>query len=661
MKLKHKILIALMATSLVPLLFLGFSALYTASNSLEKAAYDKLNAVREIKKSQIEQYFVARQAELEILQQSVAKIYADHDHEAVSISEVAHNHDQYFKDFIETFGYYDLFLINPSGEVFYSVEKEPDYQSNLLTGAFNNSGLAKLFVKVKNSQSYYLQDFSPYQPSNNEPAGFIAIPLVDRGQVQMIVALQLSLKTINDVMMQREGMGETGESYLVGDDLRMRSDSFLDPQGHSVLASFAGSIDANGVNTLAVKEALTGISGSKIINDYNGNPVLSAYTPVNVTGLKWVLLSEIDEAEALAPVQSLRNIILLLLTCTLAVVSAVAMIVTRSIIKPIGGEPGTMAELAESIAGGNLTYSFNSTVSNTGVYAAMDKMSANLNSVISRISGMTLELASSASESSKIAEQANLSITAQQDNIGNVAAAMQEMSATIKEVADNAQNVSGNTHNVQHASSEAKQEVEKTINTINYLSQELNIASNAIQKVDNKSQEIGSILEVIRGIADQTNLLALNAAIEAARAGDQGRGFAVVADEVRELAHKTKLSTSNIESMIQVLQEGVADAVQVMNKSNQMATETVSTAEQAAAAIHKSHAEIDAITHSVTHIATAAAQQSMASEEINQAIEQISNAAILNASGITELSSSSEHLNQLSCNLKGVTDKFVVA
>ena len=113
--------------------------------------------------------------------------------------------------------------------------------------------------------------------------------------------------------------------------------------------------------------------------------------------------------------------------------------------------------------------------------------------------------------------------------------------------------------------------------------------------------------------------------------------------------------------MIQVLQEGVGDAVQVMHKSNLLATETVTTAEQAAAAIHKSHSEIDAITNSVTHIATAAAQQSMASEEINQAIEQISNAAILNASGITELSSSSEHLNQLSCNLKGMTDKFIVA
>ena len=260
MKLKHRILIALMATSLVPLLFLGFSALYTASNSLEQAAYEKLSAVREIKKTQIEQYFVARKAELEILQQSVAKIYADHDHQAASESEVAHNHDQYFKNFIQTFGYYDLFLIDPRGEIFYTVEKEADYQSNVLTGAFNSSGLAKLFVKVKNSQSYHLQDFSPYQPSNNEPAGFIAIPLIDKGKVQMVVALQLSLKTINELMMQREGMGKTGESYLVGDDLRMRSDSFLDPQGHSVVASFAGSIDANGVDTLAVNEALRGIS-----------------------------------------------------------------------------------------------------------------------------------------------------------------------------------------------------------------------------------------------------------------------------------------------------------------------------------------------------------------------------------------------------------------
>ncbi|MCJ8297883.1 MAG: methyl-accepting chemotaxis protein, partial [Pseudomonadales bacterium] len=583
MKLKHRILIALMATSLIPLLFLGYSSLYTASNSLEQAAYDRLSAVREIKKTQIEQYFTARQAELEILRLSVAKIYDDHDYQPSASSTVAHAHEKYFKTFIQTFGYYDLFLIDPKGEVLYSVEKESDYQSNLLTGPFNSSGLAKLFVKVKNSQSYQLQDFSPYEPSNNDPAAFIAIPLVKQGQLQMIVALQLSLKTINDLMMQREGMGVTGESYLVGADLRMRSDSFLDPEGHSVSASFAGNIANNGVDTESVNEALQGLSGSKIIIDYNGNPVLSAFTPVNVKGLNWVLLAEIDEAEAMAPVQSLRNIILLLLAITLGVVTAVAFVVTRSIIKPIGGEPGIMAELAHSIADGNLTYSFNSRDSNTGVYAAMDKMSTNLNSMISRISGMTVELASTASESSKIAEQANINISAQQDNIGSVAAAMQEMSATIKDVSNNAQNVSDNTHNVQETSSEAKQEVYKTISTINGLSKEINNATQAIHTVNTKSQEIGSILEVIRGIADQTNLLALNAAIEAARAGDQGRGFAVVADEVRQLAHKTKQSTSNIETMICVLQEGVTNAVEVMNKSNQLATETVASAEQAAA------------------------------------------------------------------------------
>ena len=661
MKLKHKILIALMATSLIPLLFLGYTSLYTASNSLEQAAYDRLSAVRELKKPQIEQYFTARQAELEILRLSVAKIYDDHDYQSSASSTVAHEHEKYFKTFIQTFGYYDLFLIDPKGEVFYSVEKESDYQSNLLTGAFNSSGLAKLFFKVKSSQSYQLQDFSPYEPSNNEPAAFIAIPLVKQGQIQMIVALQLSLKTINDLMMQREGMGETGESYLVGADLRMRSDSFLDPEGHSVSASFAGNIANNGVDTESVNEALQGLSGSKIIIDYNGNPVLSAFTPVDVKGLNWVLLAEIDEAEAMAPVQSLRNIILLLLAITLGIVTAVAFMVTRSIIKPIGGEPGIMAELAHSIADGNLTYSFNRRDSNTGVYAAMDKMSTNLNNIISRISGMTVELASTASESSKIAEQANINISAQQDNIGSVAAAMQEMSATIKDVSNNAQNVSDNTHNVQETSSEAKQEVYKTISTINGLSKEINNATQAIHTVNTKSQEIGSILEVIRGIADQTNLLALNAAIEAARAGDQGRGFAVVADEVRQLAHKTKQSTSNIETMICVLQEGVTNAVEVMNKSNQLATETVASAEQAAAAINKSHSEIDAITASITQIAAAAGQQSIASEEINQAIEQISNAAIQNACGITELSSSSEHLNKLSCSLKGVTDKFIVA
>lgn len=116
----------------------------------------------------------------------------------------------------------------------------------------------------------------PNAPSNDEPAAFIAQPVIHEGGVELILALQLSLESINNIMQQRAGMGQTGETYLVGQDKLMRSDSFLDPKGHSVNASFAGTVEDNGCDTEAAQMVLNGETGAKIITDYNGNPVLSA-------------------------------------------------------------------------------------------------------------------------------------------------------------------------------------------------------------------------------------------------------------------------------------------------------------------------------------------------------------------------------------------------
>ncbi|MCP4689560.1 MAG: methyl-accepting chemotaxis protein, partial [Desulfobacterales bacterium] len=189
--------------------------------------------------------------------------------------------------------------------VFYTVSKEADYQTNMVNGKYADSGLGKLARNVMESKKFGFADFEPYAPSGGEPASFIARPVVNRGKVEMVVALQVSLNAVNDIMQQRDGMGETGETYLIGADKRMRSDSFLDKEGHSVKASFAGDIANNGVDTEAAAEALAGKTDRKVVQDYNDNPVLSAYTPVKLWDVTWGLLAEIDEAEVKKPIRDL--------------------------------------------------------------------------------------------------------------------------------------------------------------------------------------------------------------------------------------------------------------------------------------------------------------------------------------------------------------------
>ena len=145
----------------------------------------------------------------------------------------------YFDDYVEKYGYYDLFLISPNGDVFYTVAKEADYQTNIISGVYSTSGLGNLTREVVSTGRFGFADFEPYAPSNGEPAAFMAQPLVHDGEIEMIIALQLPLEGINFVMSERTGMGETGESYLIGSDMLMRSDSFLDPVNHTVMASFA--------------------------------------------------------------------------------------------------------------------------------------------------------------------------------------------------------------------------------------------------------------------------------------------------------------------------------------------------------------------------------------------------------------------------------------
>jgi len=656
MKLQHKIFTAFFAIGLIPALILSMSALSISSNSLESQAYNQLTSIRAIKKQQIESYFQEREGDLLMLTESIKSQMSFDSFDIMNDSAMQQN--DYFKKFISTYGYYDLFLISPQGDVFYTAEKEADYQTNLVSGAYRNSGLGSLFKDVLSSEEYQLKDFSPYLPSNNEPAAFIALPLKSQGETKLIVALQLSIDKINDIMQQRDGMGETGESYLVGDDKRMRSDSYLDPVGHSIKASFSGTIQKNGVDTQALNEGLKGLTDIKIVEDYNGNSVLSAYTPIKIKNVNWVLLAEIDEAEAMAPVTQLRWIILIIMLVSAAAISIVAFKIARSITRPLGGEPHEMQSITEKIASGDLTFKFKSTVVKMGVYGSMHRMSNKLSEVIGNITNVTVELSSAAGQTSSTSVQANMSLQEQQANIETVSSAMTEMATTIQDVANNARLVADSTNYVEDLSKTANHQVTHTISVIGSLSTEINNATKVIQQVESNSQEIGSILEVIRGIADQTNLLALNAAIEAARAGEQGRGFAVVADEVRQLAQKTQKSTQDIKDMIELLQQGTQDAVNVMEKSTTQAEQTVSSAQKTADAITNSYQEIQTISLNAEQIATAADQQSIAAESINQSLVAINEAAHQNAIGVDEISTTSEHLNQLAINLKEITHQF---
>jgi methyl-accepting chemotaxis protein len=287
-------------------------------------------------------------------------------------------------------------------------------------------------------------------------------------------------------------------------------------------------------------------------------------------------------------------------------------------------------------------------------------MADNFHTVVTSVKDAIARLASAAEETSVITTQTTGGIKQQQTETAQVATAINQMSATVQEVARNAVEAASAAQQADQTFNEGKLVIDRVIGAIGDLSNEVEKASGVIKQLETESNNIGSVLDVIKSIAEQTNLLALNAAIEAARAGEQGRGFAVVADEVRTLAGRTQSSTQEIEEMISKLQAGTSNAVKVMDQGMSMTRVGVDQAALAGEALQTINTAVEHISVMNSQIASAAEEQSSVTEEINRSIISINQVADQTSSGAQQTAAASDDLAKLTEQLKGLVDHFKV-
>ncbi len=287
-------------------------------------------------------------------------------------------------------------------------------------------------------------------------------------------------------------------------------------------------------------------------------------------------------------------------------------------------------------------------------------MTEKFNALIQQIISAATQLAAASEEVSAVATESASNVERQRHETDQVATAINEMTATVQEVANNATNAAGAAANADNEARGGKSVVENTTQVITQLAGEIENAAGVIKELEQDSENIGGVLDVIKGIAEQTNLLALNAAIEAARAGEQGRGFAVVADEVRTLASRTHESTTEIENMIEKLQTGSHNAVEVMEKSREQAQAGVEQAAEAAESLEAITRAVATITEMNTQIASASEEQSAVSEEINRNVTSISQISEQTASGAEQTTTSAKELARLAADLQNLVGQFKI-
>ena len=601
-------------------------------------------------------------------------------------------HSQYhpmLRDYLQAFGYYDIFIVDAqTGHVVYSVFKELDFATSLNSGPYAQTGLAKAFNKaltLADTNNTVLIDFDSYFPSFNQAASFISSPILGlSGKIEAVLVFQMPVDGINKIMTnnnqwQQVGLGLTGETYLVGADEKLRSESrFLIEDSENYyraltiaknqpnikkIKGYASALGLQFSQTHGTIQALNKQTGFAQFPDYRGVEVLSAYSFINYGEQTWAILAEIDVEEAFSAAlrlnDKLNNQSLIVLTIITVISIIVGLLSTKQLVKPINSLVASITDIAEG--DGDLTAQLDlanrkDEIGNVG--KAFNLFVRKIRQIIINIDHHAIQLASASEQLSAVTLETNNIVVLQKEKTQQATDVMSEFNNGISDIADNSLHTANLTNEANDESLKVAELSNNAHQAISELGSSVSSASQELQQLNNQVEDISSVLSVIESIAEQTNLLALNAAIEAARAGESGRGFSVVADEVRTLAGKTQESTIEIQGKIERLKASSVKTVTAMKSASSEASKGIKLVMETARSLTIISELVTEVSNKNSENASVAKQQSANADNVHQNIIDIAGYTESNSSAAQQTSQASEELARLAGDMSSIVQQF---
>jgi len=612
---------------------------------------------------------------------------------------------------LRQFGLYDIFLVDPrSGNIVYTVFKELDFGTSLNDGPFARSRLADAFKKswaLDRPGQIALSEFGEYLPSYNDQAAFLGTPIFDGGKKIGVLVVQVPIDKINSVMTHEgqwkdRGLGNTGETYLVsmadGTPRSIARGAVEDIDAYAASVEAAGfakgvanAVKAKGtsIGLVPIKTQATadvfekGTAGFGVYPNYARVPVLGAYAPLELLGLKWAIVAEASAAEAFAPVAAVREKVIIwssgIAVALLGLGLAIAFSLLRSVTRPITKIQNTVTAISEGnfaarseLGGddefGQLSRAFdnllddrvarlaeaereNEDLNNSVVQllqavaqlsnkdlTAKAPVSANVIGTVSdSINLLAHETGRVLSEVTSIAAQVKLSterVKRQAESVNATAAAERSDVERAGENLANASKVMTQVAELAAASNRAAEQattstvtalgaVNETVKGMEGIRESIAEAEKRIKRLGERSQEITGIVNLINTIAERTHVLALNASMQAAAAGDAGRGFAVVAEEVQRLAESSRQATQQIAQLVNNIQIETADTINTVNKTISQVVSGSELAAKSGAQMRETQQSTASLVELVKRITASAQVQMKITTELRNRVHQI--------------------------------------